>query len=282
MKIIFSRKGFDASAGGVPSPILPSERLYSLPIPRTGEPVQYADVALGDGTAGELVRDLTACAVTPSDTAHLDPDLDAKALPRPPGWRPLFGQAGAAQGHLRNQGIGEGDLFLFYGWFRRVERSNGTYRYGADAPDLHVLFGWLQVGRMISVRHEYVPPWAQYHPHWQQRGRPNNVLYVAREQLSLPVNHAPLPGAGVFSHYHPLLRLTAPQQSRSVWRLPAWFHPDNVRTPLSYHGDLNRWQRTKDHVLLRTAPRGQEFVLDCNDYPEAVRWTADILQQNAA
>lgn len=33
MKIIFSRKGFDASYGGYPSPILPDGRMISLPIP---------------------------------------------------------------------------------------------------------------------------------------------------------------------------------------------------------------------------------------------------------
>ena len=33
MKLIFSRKGFDSSAGGIPSPILPDGRMISLPIP---------------------------------------------------------------------------------------------------------------------------------------------------------------------------------------------------------------------------------------------------------
>ncbi|MGO9273044.1 MAG: hypothetical protein ACLQOO_22875, partial [Terriglobia bacterium] len=33
MKVIFSRKGFDAEAGGVASPILPDKRLCSIPIP---------------------------------------------------------------------------------------------------------------------------------------------------------------------------------------------------------------------------------------------------------
>lgn len=53
--------------------------------------------------------------------AHLDPDLRRDALPtRPNGWRPAFGQSGAAAGHLFNQEVGIGDLFMFFGWFRKT------------------------------------------------------------------------------------------------------------------------------------------------------------------
>ncbi|CAI8922445.1 hypothetical protein EMIT0158MI4_310005 [Burkholderia ambifaria] len=43
-----------------------------------------------------------------------------------PGWRPALGQTGAAQGHLSNNGVGAGDVFLFFGWFRQVEKSRGS------------------------------------------------------------------------------------------------------------------------------------------------------------
>jgi len=45
------------------------------------------------------------------------PALSHSSLPREPGWRPLFGQSGAAQGHLRNQHVNIGDVFLFFGLF---------------------------------------------------------------------------------------------------------------------------------------------------------------------
>lgn len=32
-----------------------------------------------------------------------------------------------------------------------------------------------------------------------------------------------------------------------------------------------------DTVLLNTVGRGQEFVLDCQDYPEAVQWLSQLL-----
>lgn len=279
MRLILSRKGFDSSTGGIPSPILPSGRLCSLPIPSKGAGnIRYSDMSAGDANVGTLVESLTAGAIAASDTAHLDPDLDRGTIPRPDGWRPLFGQTGAAQGHLRNQTVGAGDIFLFFGWFRHTEYHDGTVRFVPDAPDLHVLFGWLQIGEKLRVREEPAPAWAQYHPHIQNPDRPSNTLYVARERLSLPTAHADLPGADIFPEYRARLRLTALGESRSVWRLPAWFHPHGNSSALTYHSNTDRWQHRGDHVLLQASPRGQEFVLDCDAYPDALRWIATFIE----
>src|SRR5690554_4385876 len=102
MKLILSRKGFDSSAGGVPSPIFPDGRLLALPIPDASSTSRYRDIAYEGITLGDLVAPLTRGKVLPDDGAHLDPDLIDKMLPRRPDWRPLFGQIGPAQGHLRN------------------------------------------------------------------------------------------------------------------------------------------------------------------------------------
>ena len=99
MRIIFSRKGFDSSAGGVPSPII-GGRPHSLPIPtRMPTVTRFRD--LGNGTAA-LVDDLTNGRLSSDQPCHLDPDLDAGALSRPPGWRGALGQVSAAQSHLLN------------------------------------------------------------------------------------------------------------------------------------------------------------------------------------
>jgi hypothetical protein len=45
MRIIFSRKGFDSSSGGVPSPIFPDGRMLSLPIPDRLSRIAYADIS---------------------------------------------------------------------------------------------------------------------------------------------------------------------------------------------------------------------------------------------
>jgi hypothetical protein len=33
-----------------------------------------------------------------------------------------------------------------------------------------------------------------------------------------------------------------------------------------------------DGVMLKAASRGQEFVLDCDDYPEVITWLAELLK----
>lgn len=125
MKIILSRKGFDKANGGVPSPIFPDGTALSLPIPYRRSPTAFNDVRWRDTSLGSTVKDLTKGGVTGRQRCHLDPDLYADALPRLPGWRPAFGQVENAQSHLQNQGVGPGDLFLFFGWFRSVERVYG-------------------------------------------------------------------------------------------------------------------------------------------------------------
>ena len=59
--------------------------------------------------------------------------------------------------------------------------------------------------------------------------------------------------------------------------LPEWFHPKRRGSVLTYHGDQSRWQQVTDGVMLTAVSRGQEFVLDCDDYPEAINWLAELL-----
>ena len=91
MRLILSRKGFDTSCGGCPSPILPDGRMVSLPIPDARSPIRYGDIRWGEYDLGALVGDLTRGRIAPTQAAHLDPDLRRESLPRRPGWRPLFG-----------------------------------------------------------------------------------------------------------------------------------------------------------------------------------------------
>jgi hypothetical protein len=283
MRLILSRKGFDSSNGGCASPILPDGRLLTLPIPSAGGLVRYRELRCDGVDVAELVRDLTRGAYGPDDVAHLDPDLVAGSVPRPPAWRPAFGQVENAQVHLANQQIGAGDLFLYFGWFREVERANGRWMFRRGAPDLHVLFGWLQVGELIDVvaakdsalrRH----PWLRTHPHLSSVAAPN-VVYISADDLALPgVTAGALPGAGVFPRIAPELVLTrSGQRLRSRWRLPAFFYPKDGRAPLSYHEQPDRWSPRDDGVDLQTVGRGQEFVLDLSAYPEAVQWVLSIV-----
>ena len=83
-------------------------------------------------------------------------------------------------------------------------------------------------------------------------------------------------GGGVFSHAQPIRRLTAPGKSRSAWLLPPWFYPVD-RTPLSYHGSLERGTRHSDGFVLNSVAKGQEFVLGLAQYPEANAWLKEIV-----
>src|ERR1051325_6588291 len=128
MRIIFSRKGVDSSAGCVPSPILDGS-LVSLPIPGRSQ-ITYGDILWKGVSIGKLVEDLSHGSLSSNKTVHFDPDLNQRSYPRKPGWRPIFGQGqSAAQSHLQTCGVTVGDLFLFFGWFREAERRNGKFRY---------------------------------------------------------------------------------------------------------------------------------------------------------
>jgi Nucleotide modification associated domain 3 len=278
MRLILSRKGFDSTAGGVASPIFAGGAMLSLPIPDRASPVRYEDITLGGHRLGPMVADLTRGKQQARFGAHLDPDLVRSAFPRKRGWRPIFGQAGGEQTVLAREGVGPGDLFLFFGWFRRVEYVDGAFRFVKGAPDLHVLWGWMQIDAVLDVATAALPAWARDHPHVAAAAhRINNTIYVARDALALDGRPTGRPGAGVFARYDDRLCLTTPGASRSRWTLPGWFAPRAGRPPLGYHRDPTRWRRAGDRVELRSVARGQEFVLDTAHYPEARPWVRGLM-----
>jgi hypothetical protein len=182
MRLILSRKGFDSQYGGCASPIFPGGLLASLPIPSGHAEPKFASLNVGAYNLGEVVQQLTQGRKTPVEAhsgVHLDPDIDETLTVREPYWRGAFGQVASAQGHLARQGVEPGDVFLFFGWFRHVERSSGIWRYVADAPNLHVLFGWLQIGEIYSLRTPAQKralleqhTWSRAHPHLWDNTRP--------------------------------------------------------------------------------------------------------------
>ena len=276
MKLILSRKGFDSGSGGCPSPIFPDGTLYSLPIPHCQSEITYGDLWHGGTSIGEVVANLTRDQFGAKSPAHLDPDINYAAYPRQEGWRPLFGQSGAAQGHLCNQDVQVNDLFLFFGIFRKVEKASGGWCFVKDAPKQHIIWGWLQIGEMHQV--DEIPkealPWARYHPHLhpsRDKDR-TNTLYIASEELRLG-DRSIAPGAGCFPKFHKQLVLTNPDGSRVTnWRLPRSFYPDNGKSRLTYHPKLDRWKHHEEYTYLQSVGRGQEFVLDLDQYPGVTDW----------
>jgi hypothetical protein len=288
MKIILSRKGFDSSYGGCASPIFEDGSLVSLPIPLESAPIRYSDVRFNSGNCGNLVRDLTKGKLTSETRTHLDPDLRKESLSRRTGWLPAFGQSAAAQSHLASNSVGEGDLFLFFGWFKRVEEIAGHWRFVPNAPDLHVVFGWLQVGDVLSIGSDIGPakkryPWLKDHPHlYKEEANKSNTIYVAKKQLAFDFmpEFTSMPGGGVFEKVAPPRVLTKPgQHKRSYWQLPRWMLPQPGKPILTYHINTkqNRWFPVDDHIVeLQSVAKGQEFVLPLIGSPLEKRWLKDI------
>ena len=285
MKIVLSRKGFDSSSGGVPNPILPDGTLVPLPIPDPHSCVRYddlkSDVLHKYGTGfSSLVTDLTKGRVGGDDGAHLDPDLLAEHYPRAQSWRPTFGQRGSALGHLKKQGVGIGDTFLFFGVFRPVECVAAQWRYIPKSLPQHILWGWMQVAEVINAGvaiEKY--PWLEYHPHCQAGAHQNDLLYLATRSKGKDNSLDARVGAGVFTSVRDEYRLSDCEASKpSAWRLPRWFYPRG-REPLSFHGKQERWEDTGRDCRLQSVARGQEFVLDAEQYPEAKKWARELISQ---
>ena len=260
----------------MPSPLIEG-RPRSFPIPtRMPTPTRFGN--LGGGMA-DLVQDLTTQRIQADAPCHLDPDLDASTLPRLDGWRGALGQVSAAQSHLANNGVGPGDVFLFWGLFRSIFRkSDGRWAY--TGPREHRIFGWLQVDEVILVGSSPDPtlaryPWLASHPHLAAGWSSDNTVYVGRRTLSLPGARSDVPGFGVMRRGVPLTR----PESRlpSVWDLPSWFNPHVGGVGLTYH-PLHRWS-ADGH--LRAAARGQEFVADLGDRVDAIDWLVQVIEREA-
>ena len=60
--------------------------------------------------------------------------------------------------------------------------------------------------------------------------------------------------------------------------MPVWFRPGLVQTGLSYNRDPQRRQDAGSKARLRSAGRGQEFVIDSTDTPEVAEWLHGLFE----
>jgi len=271
VKVILSRKGFDSGCSSHPSPILHDGTLLSFPIPAGPDSeIKYSDITTENKVKySVLLEQLGIKRPNPQGFCHLDPDIRKCSFPREKGWKPIFGQAGAAQTHLANNGVKEGDLFLFFGWFKNTLGIDAELQFDqADKHGKHVIFGYLQIGKIINTKINNVSCWAGYHHHTKPtlNKRDNNTLYIATDHLSW---NQQLKGAGVFKLGENLI-LTKRGSSRSTWELPK----ELKGVDITYHTRQN-WQGD----IFKAASRGQEFVIAEN--PKVERW-AKSLFENAA
>jgi hypothetical protein len=233
MRIIFSRKGFDSSAGRSSSPII-DDVPVSLPIPtKHRSETSYRLAGLAD-----VVERATKGRICADDLCHEDPMFLAG--------RWAFGQTGAAQSHLEKNGVCVGDVFLFFGLFASQDHSDRHHR----------VFGYLQVEEVRRLgaqpsKEDGPEGFLRRHPHTIGEWNENNTLYL---------------GAGAKARTaHPDLRLTKPGAQPSIRRVPSWLKSAG----LTYHSNPARWAGNQE---LRIAARGQEFVTNIGDQAVPRKW----------
>jgi Nucleotide modification associated domain 3 len=282
-RIILSRKGFDGEAGKCPSPIYPDGTMLSIPIPEPEDPAHEIH-ALYSGLRRQGALEFPSSLIKPHGheidltdrEVHLDPDIRPELRPTSASEDCknllLFGQGDGAQTELSNNGVGEGDLFLFYGWFKDARQEGESVRFETRAGnrivrEAHVIWAWLQVEKSHLIQPEGDLPnelkCAGHHPHIEHRGDyNNNCIYQASPTLSFSGKIA---GAGVFEKYHEALRLTSSDERRcSFWTLPVFFREAGLTHlgPNTIRG-LHTWVWEIEGVSIRgrSASPGQEFVM---------------------
>ena len=258
-RLILSRKGFDSSAGGGPSPILNDGRIFSLPIPQKEKsPFRYSDLKFDEFNGEDFIKKIK-CSVSSETFCHFDPRLDQEIG--------IFGQANAAQTELKNKDIQTGDLFLFFGWFKNLSRSG---------RDLHHIFGWLQINKIIEGEKKikkFLLENNLQHPHgFEDVSRyKNNTLYIGAKKLSFDKKIFNCNGSGLFKKTHKNLILTEPHMTRSNWKLPVEFLS-------SKNIFLNRLKwRDKKNLKVAYKGFGQEFILDVEKNPKVAKWAINLI-----
>ncbi len=260
MKIIFSRKGFDSTAGGFPSPIFPDGRLFSIPIPSSKDNCVYKDLDFHykNDSIQSILNDLTQRNIHSKKWSECDYTTDTQCCHYDP--MPFsdhefsgiaLGQVNSAESHLRKQGVDEGDIFLFYGWFKRVHKINGRWIYDIHQPDIHLIWSYMQINERIfldSQDDQHIAlnkyPFLAQHPHiGEQRGLKNSI-YLSRK-------------SSIFNYQDTrCLTDTKNYKGRATWRMPAVM---NQPKAFSY---LNDFSLDNDETIISYRGYGQEFVLD--------------------
>ena len=259
--LILSRKGFDATAGGRASPIFENGDIFSIPIPQKKQsPSRYRELQFNDMSGREILNFIGAKSISDDDFYHNDPLLS--------GQRGIFGQAGASQGELENFGVGRGDLFLFFGWFKQ---------YHQGGPDVHHLFGWLQIDKIIKGNSEILNFLSENklsHPHGTTdiTQFKNNTIYIASKNMTISDSMRDITGHGIFKKTAKNLILTEIGKARSRWRFPKKYF---TNTKNLFRNRL-KW-KDEEKCLVNCSGIGQEFILNAQDNPSVVEWASYLI-----
>ena len=148
----------------------------------------------------------------------------------------------------------------------------------SDVYKRHIFWGWMQVEEvLLAAQASEKYPWIDYHPHCQPKASSTDLLYLASVPATSNKRTNKSLGAGIFSSVTDNHVLSDPDRRQpSAWRLPYWFYPKD-RTPLTFHANSERWKEAEGFCRLQSVARGQEFVLDAAQYPQALAWARQLI-----
>lgn len=258
MRVILSRKGFESTHEGIPSPILPDGTLLLLPKPDNDgyvsykefycEGTSYYDIAVSlDSKMQDVLKDArcnSSCYIAKSD--H-----------RPPlKWFPAYLRTGPLESHLNRQRVSVGDLFLFYGCFRQTEYdANHHLRFVPNAPEQNIIFSYFQIGAIIKNL-SFISSHFQWPLHTliDKDTSIQHTIYLPTKKLSYNNQQ---PGFDILSYSQKLV-LTKPGLHYYQWQLPDFLCAPDVK--ISYHNNRNNgFLSGKDYF--KSSSIGEEFVI---------------------
>ena len=131
-----------------------------------------------------------------------------------------------------------------------LSNQNTFKDYSRYGKDLHHIFGWLQINKIIEGEKKikkFLLENNLLHPHgYKDVSRyKNNTLYIGAKKLSFDEKIFNCNGSGLFKKTHTDLILTEPHMTRSNWKLPIGF--------------------------------GQEFILDVEKNPKIAKWAINLI-----
>ena len=270
VNVIISRKGFDSKAGGCASPILPDgNSMVSIPIPDRFFEEQRYDQLIEQSTGKtyrQIVEELRPKSAQSMEYCHLDPDINPTIHPET-NWTPVFGQVEAAETILENNGVGVGDIFLYFGWFRGTVMEDGRMRYARKrdeldffhTADIHSIFGHLEIKEIVRDAEEMKERFPR-HPHVDRHKYSNksgnNTMYVGDRRSS-----------GVF-RFDEKRVLTSYGHSRAKW------DADKLSWMLNELDSLNKTPVIADNTIYFRGIWQELVIRDASD--ECLDWVEEI------
>ena len=280
MKIILSRKGFDSSTGKITSPIFDNGDMLSYPIPENiSKGVIREEFSMLQYNGLDLAELLNQFGYgeEKNQICHIDPDLVEKRRKNEVNnWKAIFGQCGPAASYLNNTvKVKVGDIFLFFGNFHHVtKQEDGTYNKVKRTGDfyrdndLQVIWGYLQVGKIVTNREEQ----GEYgwHPHSKTHYThevSNNTMYIASKTLSFNSN---MDGYGILKFRKDRV-LTKEKYTKANWIKHQVYDTNSIIG--------NRTNKSKDENL-SIYYQGQWQELGLKETKECEEWAKKLLNNN--